>query len=239
MSLDILGDGFDLHTGGLDLKFPHHENERAQAVALGHRFARHWMHHAFVEVAGEKMSKSLKNFTSLTDLLSRTDPRAYRLLVLQSHYRSPLEVTPETIEQAEGGLRRLDDFARRVATLPSAPPDAAVLAAFSAAMDDDLDTPRALASMFETVRDANAALDAGADDRAASLTAAVLAMCRAVGLELRAPDDAIDDTTAALVRALDEARAAKDWATGDTIRAQLQAAGWVVENTAEGTRIHR
>ena len=89
MSLDLLGDGFDLHGGGQDLAFPHHENERAQAVALGHTFARHWMHNGFVEVGGEKMSKSLGNFDNLLDLIQSTDPRAYRLLVLRSHYRSP------------------------------------------------------------------------------------------------------------------------------------------------------
>ena len=103
MSLDLLGDGFDLHTAGDDLTFPHHENERAQAVGAGHTFARHWTHHAMVEVGGQKMSKSLKNFTTLTDLLDRHDPRAYRLLVLRSHYRSPMEVTPETLADAEGG----------------------------------------------------------------------------------------------------------------------------------------
>ena len=104
MSLDLLGEGFDLHAGGLDLRFPHHENERAQAVALGRDFSHHWMHHGFVEVAGEKMSKSVGNFTTLTDLLVRSDPRAYRLLVLQSHYRSPMEVLPETIERSERSL---------------------------------------------------------------------------------------------------------------------------------------
>src|SRR5207253_216902 len=93
--------------------FPHHENERAQAVALGRAFARHWTHHAFVTAGGEKMSKSLGNFTTLVDLLDRVDRRAYRLLVLQAHYRSPLEVTPDTVERAVATLRRLDEFARR------------------------------------------------------------------------------------------------------------------------------
>ena len=113
MSLGLLGDGFDLHCGGLDLKFPHHENERAQAIAAGHSFAQHWAHNGFVMVEGEKMSKSLGNFTSLTDLLERTDARAYRLLVLRSHYRSPIEVSPATIEDAERALERLDGLARR------------------------------------------------------------------------------------------------------------------------------
>ncbi len=115
MSLDLLGDGFELHGGGQDLMFPHHENERAQAVAVGRHFARHWMHNGWVTVDGEKMSKSLGNFTSLTDLLDRSDARSYRLLVLRSHYRSPIEVTPETIADAESGLARLDEMARRFA----------------------------------------------------------------------------------------------------------------------------
>src|SRR5205807_1966636 len=167
-----LGEGFDLHSGGLDLRFPHHENERAQAVALGRRFSRRWMHHAFVEVEGEKMSKSLGNFTSLTDLVERTDPRAYRLLVLQSHYRSPMEVTPDTVAHAERSLTGLEAFARRTADLPDAPPEEAVLARFREAMDDDLDTPAATALLFDTARRANAALDAGDTTAAASLAAA-------------------------------------------------------------------
>src|SRR5205807_7119314 len=130
MSLDLLGEDFDLHTGGLDLVFPHHENERAQAMALGRRFARHWMHHGFVEVAGEKMSKSLGNFTTLVDLLDRTDARAYRLLVLQAHYRSPIEVTEDTVGQSVRTLGTLDALVRRSAELPPAGPDADVLARF-------------------------------------------------------------------------------------------------------------
>ena len=113
MSLDLLGDGFDLHGGGRDLAFPHHENERAQAVAEGRPFARHWVHNGWVEVEGTKMSKSLGNFTSLTDLLARSDGRAYRLLVLRAHYRSPIEVTEGTVADAEKALARLDTLARR------------------------------------------------------------------------------------------------------------------------------
>ena len=115
MSLDLLGPGFDLHGGGMDLIFPHHENERAQAVALDTPFARHWVHNGWVVVEGEKMSKSLGNFTTLDDLLTRSDARAYRLLVLQSHYRSPVEVTEDTIGRAERSLDRLDTLARRLA----------------------------------------------------------------------------------------------------------------------------
>ena len=229
MSLDLLGDGFDLHSGGLDLKFPHHENERAQAVGLGHVFARHWMHHAFVEVGGVKMSKSLKNFTSLVDLLERHDARAYRLLVLRSHYRSPMEVTPATIEDAESGLERLDSFARRCPR--EGKPDEDALARFRELMDDDLRTPQATALLFDLVGRAN-----GGSVEAA---AAAYEIADAFGLPLVVADDAVDDETAALVVARDEARAARDYARADALRDELQARGWVVEDTQEGTKVHR
>jgi len=251
MSLDLLGEGFELHGGGQDLIFPHHENERAQAVADGKEFARHWMHNGWVTVGGEKMSKSLGNFTSLADLLERSDARAYRLLVLRSHYRSPIEVTPETIAQAEAGLARLDELARRF-SLPdlladgpptgpgAAPGDADAVAAFTTAMDDDLDTPAALAIVFDLARRANAAADAGdagSADRAAG-TAALLAAV--LGLRLRGgSEDEVDEPTAGLVRARDEARAARDWPRADALRDELEAAGWVVEDSAGGTRIRR
>ena len=241
MSLDLLGEGFDLHTGGLDLRFPHHENERAQAVALGLPFARHWMHHAFVEVEGTKMSKSLRNFTSLTDLLARTDPRAYRLLVLQSHYRSPMEVTPTTVGQAEAAVGRFDALERRAAEagVPAVEPDVAALDAFRAAMDDDLDTPRATALLFDLTRRANAALDAGDGAAAAPLLAAVREVAGALGLRLGGGEEAVPDDVAALVRRRDEARAARDFPAADAARDDLVAAGWVVEDTPAGTRVRR
>lgn len=232
MSLDLLDDGFDLHAGGLDLKFPHHENERAQAVALGYEFAKHWMHHAFVEVEGVKMSKSLKNFTSLVDLLERHDPRSYRLLVLGSHYRSPMEVTPETIAQAEAGLQRLDEFGRAFPAGGGVEPDAAALEQFKALMDDDLNTPGATALLFDLVRRANRD-----GDKAAAAAARVI--LSVVGLELRELADEIDPSTAALIGARDEARRAKDFAEADRLRDELQALGWVVKDTPEGTQVHR
>ena len=119
MALDLLGEGFDLHAGGLDLKFPHHENERAQAVALGRRFANHWMHHAFVvDESGEKMSKSLDNYENLLDLIDQVDGRAFRMVLLQAHYRSPVQVGPERIESATRALGRIDALARRDPDLP-------------------------------------------------------------------------------------------------------------------------
>jgi len=253
MSLDLLGEGFELHGGGQDLMFPHHENERAQAVADGKEFARHWMHNGWVTVGGEKMSKSLGNFTSLSDLLARSDARAYRLLVLRSHYRSPIEVTPETVAQAEAGLARLDELARRFslpdpltdgpltgADAPDGPLDDAAVDAFVVAMDGDLDSPGALATVFDLARRANAAADAG--DYAGAATAARTAawLAGALGLRLHgAVGGEVDDAAAALVVQRDEARTAKDWSRADELRAELEDAGWLVEDSAEGTRIRR
>ena len=232
MSLDLLGEGFDLHAGGMDLMFPHHENERAQAVALGRDFAHHWTHHAFITAGGEKMSKSVGNFTTLVDLLDTVDRRAYRLLVLQAHYRSPLEVTPETTEVAVATLKGLDDFARRTADVQGEP-DPALLEQFRAAMDDDLNTPKATGLLFTWVKEANRSGDP-------SVIAAVREVAGALGLDLESGgDDVIDATTAALVEQRDTARQAKDWAAADAARDQLVAAGWVVEDTPDGTKVRR
>jgi cysteinyl-tRNA synthetase len=237
MSLGLLGEGFDLHAGGLDLKFPHHENERAQAVALGQRFAEHWMHHAFVvDRTGEKMSKSLGNYENLLDFTEQHDPRSFRLMLLQAHYRSPVSMDAELATAAERTLAGLDAFARRSASVELAEPDADVLARFRERMDDDLDTPGAMAIVFDTVRRANAAIDARSD--AGALIAAVREMTGAVGLELGGVDE-VPAEIASRVAALDAARSAKDYAAADAIRAELQAAGWTVETTPTGTTVHR
>ncbi len=238
MSLDILGEGFDLHCGGMDLKFPHHENERAQAVALGKRFANHWMHNGFVvDAEGEKMSKSLGNVSNLLDLVEHYDARAYRMLLLQSHYRGPVSVGQDNIDASVNALAGLDSFASRTAAVAAADADAEVLSRFRERMDDDLDTPGAMALLFETVRRANTALDSG-DPAAMGLVAAVHEICTAFGLVLNAGGDVPADD-AAKAAALDAARLAKDFATADSIRAELQAAGWTVETTKAGTTLRR
>jgi cysteinyl-tRNA synthetase len=237
MSLDLLGEGFDLHCGGMDLKFPHHENERAQAVALGKRFANHWMHNGFVvDAEGEKMSKSLGNVDNLLDLMEHYDPRAYRMLLLQSHYRGPVTVGQKNIDDAVKALAGLDSFAARSANVPAAEPDAEVLAKFRERMDDDLDTAAGLALLFDTVRRANIALDQGGD--AGALVAAAHEICTAFGLVLNAGGD-VPAEVAARAAELDAARAAKDFATADAIRAELQSAGWTVETTKDGTKVRR
>ena len=238
MSLDLLGEGFDLHCGGMDLKFPHHENERAQAVALGKRFANHWMHNGFVvDAEGEKMSKSLGNVANLLDLMEHYDPRAYRMLLLQSHYRGPVSVGQDNIDASVKALAGLDSFAARTASLPAADADHEVLVEFRARMDDDLDTPGSTALLFDTVRRANAALDAG-QSSAAALAAAVHEMCTAFGLVLNAGGE-IDDSARERAAALDAARVAKDFATADALRAALQADGFIVETTKDGTHLRR
>jgi cysteinyl-tRNA synthetase len=255
MSLDLLGEGFDLHGGGQDLMFPHHENERAQAVADGKVFSRHWMHHGWVEVDGTKMSKSLGNFTTLTDLVARSDVRAYRVLVLRAHYRSPIEVTGDTVADAEKALERLDTVARRFNVgellaqtasgyvVEGEPPatgiEPAALVAFRARMDDDLDTPGALAGIFDLVTAAHSAADGGDADRGRDLahTAAVLAA--ALGLSLRGEAAEVDSETARLVAERDEARAARDFTRADALRDELVARGWTVEDTPAGTAVRR
>ena len=255
MSLDLLGDGFDLHGGGRDLAFPHHENERAQAVAEGRPFARHWVHNGWVEVDGTKMSKSLGNFTSLTDLLARSDARAYRLLVLRAHYRSPIEVTAGTVADAEMALARLDTLARRFSvgellaatesgyvvdgTPPATDVDPGALAQFRTRMDDDLNTPGALAAIFDLVTAAHTSADAGDADRGRYLAHSAAVLAAALGLSLRGDADEVDDETVRLVAERDAARAEKDFARADALRDELTAMGWTVEDTPAGTAVRR
>ena len=237
MSLELLGEGFDLHCGGADLRFPHHENERAQAVALGKQFANHWMHNGFVvDPEGEKMSKSIGNVANLLDLLDNYDPRAYRMLLLQTHYRSPVKVGQDNIDASVQALAGLDSFAARSAGQTTAA-DADTLLQFVQIMDNDLDTPNAMAHIFDTVRRANTAIDAS-EAAAGALTAAVHEMCGALGLQLGSTGEVADDAQA-LANALDAARAAKDFAKADALRAELQSLGYVVETTKAGTALRR
>ncbi len=241
MSLDLLGAGFDIHGGGDDLVFPHHENERAEAVGCGHAFARYWVHNGMVQVDGEKMSKSLGNFTTLADLLDRYDPRSFRVLVLQTHYRKTMEIDPSTIEQASAALDRLDALARRaVAAGFSLTPasdlstvDADARNAFEAAMDDDLGTPAALGSVFDSVRRANAALDSGAPDTG-TLVSTVVTLAGALGLELVAGSGGGDADIDQLVGLRQEARAIRNFAEADRLRDELTARGVVLEDTPAG-----
>ena len=213
MSLKLLGDGFDIHGGGSDLVFPHHENEIAQAVGAGHEFARYWMHNGMVNVDGEKMSKSLGNFVTLVDVLDQYDPRV------------PAARAADALPQAdgdrrEGALRRGEGG--RAPRRPRPParadelPAAAVgdVAPFRDAMDDDFDTPAALAYVFELVRDANVALDEDLLETAAMAFATVQELAGALGLELRADAPEADAEIDALVEAREAARRAEGLGRG-------------------------
>lgn len=192
MSLGLLGDGFDLHGGGSDLIFPHHENERAEAEAAGHRFAGLWMHSAMVNVGGEKMAKSAGNFRTLADVLALHDPRSLRLAMLQAHYRSTMEIDESVLAGAAAGIGRLDAFARRVGAIgavdaPARTEDTdAARGAFAEAMDNDMGTPGAVGVVFELLRKGNVALDRGETGAAAAALDTVCELGGALGLRLGA-----------------------------------------------------
>ncbi len=240
MSLGILGDDFDLHGGGTDLIFPHHTNERAEAVAAGRKFARYWMHNALINIGGEKMSKSLNNFTTVDDLLAEhpLNARALRLLLLQTHYRKTLEIDADAIAQARGGVERLDALIRKAEAAgidhAEAGPDPQLAARFREEMDDDFGTPEAMALVFDTVRRANGLIDQG--DDASTLVASVIDLAGALGLTVGAEDATADDDDEiqALVDARTAAKEAKDFAEADRIRDELTAAGITVEDTPTG-----
>ena len=242
MALGILGEGFDLHGGGMDLAFPHHENERAQAVAMGKNFARHWMHNGFVMVGDEKMAKSLGNFTTLKDLLDSTDPRAYRLLVARSHYRAPLEVTAEILQDAARSLERIDAFARRFADVvlqrPEVAPSKEVIDGFNGAMDEDLNSPVGLAHVFEAITRANFALDRALNEEAVSNAKAALLLLGTLGIvvqdRLEVPLEVI-----ALAERRKVARSEKDFAAADRYRDEILQLGYVVEDSDLGFRFRK
>ncbi len=244
MSTGILGHHFDLHGGGLDLKFPHHENERAQAKLLGYGFAQQWMHHGFVESGGVKMSKSLGNFTTLTEMLELYDPRSYRLLVARSHYRSPLEVTRELAEEAVSTLRRLDQFLDRLGDLirdsnVMASDKVALTQEFEEAMDEDLNTPVAMRAIFEAITKGNTAFDAGEFQVAKGYGIQVSAALEALGLAPSVVAEEIPDSVLELARKRQLAKQDRDFASADIIRNEIRALGYTVEDSSNGYRIRR
>ncbi|MGY1710162.1 cysteine--tRNA ligase [Geodermatophilus sp. SYSU D00758] len=243
-----LGPAFDLHGGGLDLRFPHHENERAQSQAAGDGFARYWLHNGWVTLGGEKMSKSLGNTALVDEVVQRVRPVELRYYLLAPHYRSTVEFTDAALAEAAAAYRRLESFVTRAAERVGADAGERTLPeAFTAAMDDDLGTPAAVAAVHEAVREGNTALAGGDDAAVAGALGAVRAMLDVLGLDpldprwsAGGPGDRLAEVTGALVAlALDQrqaARARKDYAAADAIRDQLTALGVQVEDTPQGTR---
>jgi cysteinyl-tRNA synthetase len=250
MAEQYLGHGFDIHSGGSDLIFPHHENEIAQSeAASGETFARYWMHNGMLNLAGEKMAKSTGHFVTLLESLERWDPMAVRLFFLRTHYRKPLEFSEEALNDAEASLGRLRTFRRRTQGSSSVAA-ADVLDAFATHMDDDLDVAGALAVLFDTVRRGNALLDAG--EEADDLAAAFDQIVDALGLDLDSPGAEEIDISGLVadlgldVASIDElvemrgtARAERDFQLSDAIRDGLALLGITIEDTADGARWHR
>lgn len=246
MSKRYLGTEFDIHGGGLDLRFPHHENELAQSAAAGHGFAAYWVHNGLVTVSGHKMSKSLGNFTLATDVLRAYEPMVVRYALAAAHYRSNLDLTESSWAEAEAALGRIRTFIERVhrslAGAAEQTQAAALPEAFAVAMDDDLGVPQALAVLHETVRRGNTAIDNGEDAEALAAFAGVDAMVRVLGFdELMssggdlAAHHSLDTLVQTLITQRAQARADKDWAAADRIRDAIAAAGITLEDTPAGT----
>jgi cysteinyl-tRNA synthetase len=257
MALKYLGTCFDIHGGGVDLRFPHHENEQAQSRAAGFEFAQTWMHNAWITTAGEKMSKSLGNSLTIPAVLQRTRPIDLRFYMVAAHYRSTVEFSFEALDEAAAGFQRIEHFLARAAeVLGGAPPTGegpelvdALPDDFAAAMDDDLGTPAAVAVLYDSVREGNRLLGAGSSEELSRVARRVRAMLAAMGLDpldahwtrdAASGDEerlhqAVDSLVATLLEQRSQARAAKDFATADAIRDRIKAAGIEVEDTATGS----
>ena len=244
MAGKYLGDEFDIHGGGLDLRFPHHENELAQSRAAGQRFARYWMHNALVTAAGEKMSKSLDNSALVSEVIKRFPARAVRLYLLQPHYRSTIEYSDAALGESVAALGRIDNLVERatecVGGRPPKVPDE-----FIAAMNDDLGTPGAVAVLHKAVKEGNQALESGDHDQIAGCLGDVNGMLMILGLnadsEAWQRDDhqltaVVDGLVNELLRQRAAARERKDFATADAIRRSLTDLGVEVSDTPHGTR---
>ena len=255
MARKYLGDTFDIHGGGVDLRFPHHENEQAQSRAAGLGFANYWLHNAWVTVGGEKMGKSLGNSLLVSEITKVARPLAVRYYLSAAHYRSTIEYHEGSLREAEAAVDRIEGFLRRAlgggwfthdwehSAGTGLPPE------FAAAMDDDLNVSEALAAIHESVRAGNTALDEGDDEEARRLALQVMVMTDVLGINPVDPqwnsasgkraDDAMTALDALVrdrIEARSAARAARDFTSADQIRDQLTAAGVAVEDTASGAR---
>lgn len=249
MATRYLGEAFDIHGGGLDLRFPHHENELAQSTAAGHEFARYWLHNGLVNTGGQKMSKSLGNSLFAADLLAAARPIVLRYFLGSAHYRSVLEFSENSLTEAAAAFGRIEGFVSRAGEAESDFSGGTLPETFRAAMADDFGVPQALAAVHGTVRDGNAAFDAGDHTAAVQHARDLVAMLDVLGIN---PLDQVwqgsaGDAGASSERALDllirgmiedrrAARAAKDFAASDAIRDRLSDAGIALEDGPTETR---
>ncbi|MBR5110463.1 MAG: cysteine--tRNA ligase [Clostridia bacterium] len=253
MSMKYLGETFDIHCGGKDLLFPHHENEVAQSeCATGKPFARYWMHNGFINIDNEKMSKSLGNFFTVRDILKEYDPEDVRMFMLSAHYRSPINFSRDMMAQAHASLHRLytarDHLLFLLKNAPDQPmteEEEALLARvresavrFDAAMDDDLNTADALGAVFEIVRDANVALsEQSAKAAVEKVLNGLTALTDVLGLLMKKAEDVLPAEIQDLVNQRDQARKEKNWKRSDELRDALAAAGYLVKDTPQGQNI--
>jgi cysteinyl-tRNA synthetase len=248
MALKYLGGAFDIHGGGVDLRFPHHENEQAQSRAAGFEFATTWMHNAWITTSGEKMSKSLGNDLSIPAVLSRTRAIDLRYYMVSAHYRSHVEFSFEALDEAAAGFQRVEHFLERARVLIGDVPLGTVCAEFETAMDDDLGVPAAVAAIHEVTKEGNKLLSAGPSDALSGAASSVRGMLGVLGVDpfdehwtagASSSDDgrlrtAVDALVASLLDQRQRARADKDFAAADAIRDQIKAAGIEVEDTPNG-----
>ncbi len=254
MSTQCLGAHFDIHGGGMDLKFPHHENEIAQSeAATGEHFVNYWMHNGFVKVDEEKMSKSLGNFFTVREILQRYRAEEVRYFILASHYRSPLNYSQENLDNSKAALTRLYTALRGLSAVAFDPGEHACTDAFHAAMSDDFNTPEAIAVLFEIAREINRHRDS-AREEAERLGGLLRHLGGVLGLLQSAPEDFLREAAGSgtgtesslsdaaidgLIAQRLKARAEKDWTEADRIRAELDALGILLEDGATGTSWRR
>ena len=252
MSMAYLGETIDIHCGGKDLLFPHHENEIAQSEgATGKPYVRYWMHNGFINIDNEKMSKSAGNFFTVRDILEKHDPESVRMFMLSAHYRSPINFSPDQIAQAQASLSRLYT-ARDQLRFSAEKGDKALqidaayaelvkqhAQRFDAAMDDDLNTADALGALFELVKDANVHLTLTPSAADAQMTLdTLLALTGVLGLLAKKTDD-ISEEVRALADRRAQARKDRDWKLSDTLRDEIIALGYILEDTKDGQKIRK
>ena len=254
MSMKYLGETFDIHCGGKDLLFPHHENEIAQSEgATGKKYVNYWMHNGFINVDNQKMSKSLNNFFTVRDIAKEYDLEAVRLFMLSAHYRSPINFSRDQIEAANASLNRLytarNSLKFQIENGEDRPMNAeeeafagrlkAYEKRFDEAMDDDMNTADALGAIFEMVKDANVVIKAGSSKEAAGKALESLqAVCGVLGILTKSQDDLTDEVRK-MVAERAEARKNKDWKRSDELRDAIRAAGYILEDTKQGQKVRK